>query len=101
MRELLGAYDPTNHQTNALQKKLFLHKLPSEARSILAGNLETNLNVVATRAEEILSALNDTNSSFTSWQKLIKKIFDQRLSKLTSLLEKKPTSPPYPPSKTN
>jgi len=28
MRELLGAYDPTNQQTNALLKKIFLDKLP-------------------------------------------------------------------------
>ena len=94
MRELLGAYDPTNHQTNALLKKLFLDKLPPQARSILAENLDTNLNILAIQADEILLALNDTNNSFTSSQKLINEIFDQRLNKLTSLLEKKPTNPP-------
>ena len=64
MRELLGAYDPTYHQTNALLKKLFLDKLLPQARSILARNLNTNLKIQATRADEILVAFNGTNNSF-------------------------------------
>ena len=44
MRQLLEAYDADNTQTNAVFKKLFLDKLPQQARTILAANLETNLD---------------------------------------------------------
>ena len=48
MRELLEAYDATNLQTNKVAKKLFFDKLQPQTRSILVGNLYTNLNVLAT-----------------------------------------------------
>jgi len=88
MRELLGTYDSTNQQTNALLKKLFLDKLPPQVRSILAGTLDADLNSIVIRADEILAVLNDSSNAATSSQKLINEIFDQRLNKLTLLLEK-------------
>ena len=57
MRQLLNPYDAHNPQTNAVLKKLFLVKLSPEVRGILAASLETNLDSLATRADEVIAAL--------------------------------------------
>ena len=60
MRQLLETYDADNTQINAVLKKLFLDKLPKQARTILAANLETNLDLLALRAYEVVAALSQT-----------------------------------------
>ena len=57
MRQLLEAYDADNTQFNAVLKKLFLDKLPKQARTILAANLERNLDLLGLRADELVAAL--------------------------------------------
>ena len=83
MRQLLEAYAVTNSQTNAVVRKLFLDKLPAQARTILIGSLENNLNSLALREDEIMVALSQNTITFhsSSKQQLINEIFDQKLNK--------------------
>ena len=76
MRQLLEAFDADNAQTNAVLKKLFFDKLPQQARTILAANLETNLDVLALRADEVVAALSQTSNQTNAQQQLINEIFD-------------------------
>ena len=62
MRQLPEAYDADNTQTNAVLKNLFLDKLPKQARTILAANLETNLYLLALRADKVVAVLSQTSS---------------------------------------
>ena len=84
MRQLLEAYDADKTHTNEVLKKLFLDKLPQQARTILAANLETNLDLLALRADEVVEALSQTPSqtNVPSQQQLINEIFDQKLNKI-------------------
>ena len=84
MRQLREAYDATNTQTNAVLKKLFLDKLPQQARTILAANLETNVDFLALRGDEVVATLSQTSSQINvlSQQHLINEIFDHKLNKI-------------------
>ena len=90
MRQLLEAYDVKNTQTNAVLRKLFLDKLPTQARTILAVSLESDLDVLALRADEVVAALyqTSTQSHTSSQQQLINEIFDQKLNKIIETLQK-------------
>ena len=63
-------------QTYAVLKKLFLDKLPAEVRGFLAASLETNLDSLATRADEVIAALaqNQFSQGACTSQQLIKPI---------------------------
>ena len=89
MRQLLDAYDAHNPQTNAVLRKLFLHKLPAEVRGILAASLETNLDTLATRADEVIAALaqNQFSQGASTSQQLINQLFDQKLNKIIDQLQ--------------
>ena len=89
MRQLLDAYDAHNPQTNAVLKKLFLDKLPPEVRGILAASLETNLDSLATRADEVIAALaqNQFSQRPSTSQQLINQLFDQKLNKIIDQLQ--------------
>ena len=89
MRQLLEAYDDDNTQTSAVLIKLFLDKLPQQARTILAENFETNLDLLALRADEVVAALSQTSSQTNapSQQQLINEIFDQKLNKIIETLQ--------------
>ena len=80
MRQLLEAYDVTNSKTNTVLRKLFLDKLPAQARTILAGSLENDLDSIALRANEIMAALSQNTITLhsSSKQQLINEIFDQK-----------------------
>ena len=65
MRQLLKAYDVKNTQTNAVLRKLFFDKLPTQARTILAVSLESDLNALALRADEVVAALCQTSTQST------------------------------------
>ena len=83
MRQLLEAYDVNNTQINAVLRKLFLDKLPIQARTILAGSLETDLYSLALPADELMAAFSQNTHAFHSIsnQQLINEIFDQKLNK--------------------
>ena len=66
MHLLVEAYNVTNTQINAVLQKLFLDKLPAQARTILAGSLETNLDSLALRTNEIMAALSQNTDAFHS-----------------------------------
>ena len=89
MRQLLDAYDAHNLQTNAVLKKLFLDKLPPEITGILAASLETNLDSLATRANEVIAALaqNQFSQRPSTSQQLINQLFDQKLNKIIDQLQ--------------
>ena len=89
MRQLLEAYDTDNTQTNEVLKRLFLNKLPQQARTILAANLEANLNSLSLRADEVVAALSQASSqnNAPSQQQLINEIFDQKLNKIIETLK--------------
>ena len=89
MRQLLEAYDVKNTQTNAVPRKLFLDKLPTQARTILAVSLESDLDALALRANEVVAALcqTSTQSHTSSQQQLINEIFDQKLNKIIETLQ--------------
>ena len=55
LRHLVKAYDLSiaNH---SCFEKLFLDKLPDQARTILAASVETNLDSLALRADEVVTA---------------------------------------------
>ena len=97
MRQLLEAYDADNAQTNAVLKKLFLDKLPQQARTILAANLETNLDVLALRADEVVAALSQTSNQTDAQQQLINEIFDQKLNKIIETLRAPNTTTQHTP----
>ena len=97
MRHLLEAYDADNAQTNAVLKKLFLDKLPQQARTILAANLETNLDVLALRADEVVAALSQTSNQTDAQQQLINEIFDQKLNKIIETLQAPNTTTQHTP----
>ena len=97
MRQLLEAYDADNAQTNAVLKKLFLDKLPQQARTILAANLETNLDVLALRADEVVAALSQTSNQTDAQQQLINEIFDQKLNKIIETLQAPNTTTQHTP----
>ena len=61
MRQLLEAYDVKNMQTNAVLRKLFLGKLSTQARTILAVSLESD-DALALRADEVVAALCQTST---------------------------------------
>ena len=89
MRHLLEAIDESNTQTTAVLRKLFLDKLPLQTRTILAASLETNLDSLALRADEVVAALSQTSSLSTAppQQQLICKTFDQKLNKIIDALQ--------------
>ena len=64
MRQLLEAYDVTSAQTNAVLKISFLDKLPAQARTILDGSLENDLNSLALRADVTMAALSQNYNTF-------------------------------------
>ena len=97
MRQLLEAYDADNAQTNAVLKKLFLDTLPQQARTILAANLETNLDVLALRADEVVAALSQTSNQTDAQQQLINEIFDQKLNKIIETLQAPNTTTQHTP----
>ena len=99
MRQLLEAYDADNTQTNAVLKKLFLDKLPQQPRTILAANLETNLDLLALRADEVVAALSQTPSqtNLPSQQQLINEFFDQKLNKIIETLQAPNTTTQHTP----
>ena len=97
MRQLLEAYDADNAQTNAVLKKLFLDKLPQPARTILAANLETNLDVLALRADEVVAALSQISNQTDAQQQLINEIFDQKLNKIIETLQAPNTTTQHTP----
>ena len=68
---------------------LFLDKLPKQARTILVANLETNLDLLALLADEVVAALSQTSShtNAPSQQQLINEIFDQKLNKIIKTLQ--------------
>ena len=98
-RQLLEAYDADNTQTNAVLKKLFLDKLPKQAKTILAANLETNPELLAQSANEVVAALCQTSSQTNapSQQQLINKIFDQKLNKIIETLQAPNTTTQHTP----
>ena len=89
MRQLLEAYEVKNTQTNAVLRKLFLDKLPTQARTILTVSFESDLNALALRADEVVAALcqTSTQSHTSSQQQLINEIFDQKLNKIIETLQ--------------
>ena len=89
IRQLLEAYDVKNTQTNAVLRKLFLDKLPTQARTILAVSLERDLDALALRADEVVAALcqTSTQSHTSSQQQLINEIFGQKLNKIIEALQ--------------
>ena len=89
MRLLLEAYDVNNTQTNAVLRKLFLDKLPTQACTVLAVSLESDLDALALRADEVVAALcqTSTQSHTSSQQQLINEIFDQKLNKIIETLQ--------------
>ena len=99
MRQLLEAYDADNTQTNAVLKKLFLDKLPQQARTILVANLEMNLDLLAVRADEVVAALSQTSSQTIapSQQQLINEIFDQKLNEIIEALQAPNTTTQHTP----
>ena len=99
MRQLLEAYDADNTQTNAVLKKLFLDKLPKQAKTILAANLETNLDLLALSADDVVAALSQTSSqtNVPSQQHLINEIFDQKLNKIIETLQALNTTTQHTP----
>ena len=60
--QLPEAYDVKIRQTNAVLRKLFLDKLPTQARTILAVLLESDLDALALRADEVVAALCQTST---------------------------------------
>ena len=98
-RQLLEAYDADNTQAKAVLKKFFLDKLPKQARTILAANLETNLDLLALRADEVVAALSQTSNQTNapSQQQLINEIFDQKLNKIIATLQAPNTTTQHTP----
>ena len=89
MRQLLEAYDVKNTQTTAVLWKLFFDKLPTQALTILAVSLESDLDTLVLRANEVVAALcqTSTQSHTSSQQQLINEIFDQKLNKIIKILQ--------------
>ena len=89
MRQLLEAYDVKKTQTNAVLRKLFLDKLPTQARTILAVSSESDLDALAFRADEVVATLcqTSTQSHTSSQQQLINEFFDQKLNKIIETLQ--------------
>ena len=104
MRLLLEAYDANNAQTNAVLRKLFLDKLPAQARTILAASLESNLDSLALRADEVVAALSQTSNptgSTSHQQQLINEIFDTKLNKIIDALQQKSATNDQPAPRQN
>ena len=99
MSQLLEAYGADNTQTDAVLKKLFLDKLSKQARTILAANLETNRDLLALRADEVVAALSQTSSQTNAHlqQQLINEIFDQKLNKIIKTLQDPNTTTQHTP----
>ena len=89
MRQLLETYDVNNTQTNAVLRKLFLDKLPTQVCTILAVSLESDLDALALCADEVVAALcqTSTQSHTSSQQQLINEILDQKLNKIIETLQ--------------
>ncbi|CAK8690314.1 unnamed protein product [Clavelina lepadiformis] len=69
MKKLLGNFSDDNPVVTSSLKKLFLDKLPLHCRQILAGSLEADLNVLAWRADEIMSQSDKTHpTEKPNWQ---------------------------------
>ena len=95
MRHLLEAYDVSNTQTIAVLRKLLLDK-PLQAKTILAASLETNLDSLALRADEVVAALSQTSSQSTAppRQQLFNEIFYQNLNEIIDALQTSNTRNP-------
>ena len=90
-----------NTQTNAILRKLFLDKLPTQARTILAVSLESDLDALALRADEAVAALyqTSTQSHTFSQQQLMNEIFDNKLNKIIKTLQMPATRIEQSPSR--
>ncbi|XP_076815870.1 uncharacterized protein LOC143461851 [Clavelina lepadiformis] len=95
MKKLLGNFSDDNPVVTSLLKKLFLDKLPLHCRQILAGSLEADLDVLAWRADEIMSHSDKThpaevrvpnvNSNLSSMNAVLTKRVDMLETELARL----------------